>query len=113
MPELTQAQQQAFQQLRATIETPDFAAAFANAVSENVGRLVLVDQPVAEVNGDSWDYRVPVHVLSRNPELVRPFVSRGYRPGMRPPDGAYSQGLETFLPSLLVDFSTERAPASQ
>ena len=49
MPELTQAQEQAIQQLSGTIETPDFAAAFANAVSENVGRLVLVDQPIVDV----------------------------------------------------------------
>ena len=79
------------------------------------GSLVIIlgdHQPVAEVNGDSWDYRVPVHVLSRNPELVRPFVSRGYQPGMRPPDSPFSQGMETFLPSFLVDFSTERPPAS-
>jgi hypothetical protein len=75
------------------------------------GSLVIIlgdHQPVAEVNGDSWEYGVPVHVLSKNPELVRPFVTRGYQPGIRPNLAGYVQGLETLMPNLLVDFSTER-----
>jgi len=75
------------------------------------GSLVIIlgdHQPVAEVNGDSWEYGVPVHVLSKNPELVRPFITRGYQPGVRPNLHGYAQGLETLMPSLLVDFSTER-----
>ncbi len=75
------------------------------------GSLIIIlgdHQPVAEVNGDTWEFGVPVHVLSKNPELVRPFVSRGYKPGMRPNLQGFAQGLETLLPNLLVDFSTER-----
>ncbi|HTQ07632.1 MAG TPA: sulfatase-like hydrolase/transferase [Polyangiaceae bacterium] len=75
------------------------------------GSLVIIlgdHQPVAEVNGDTWEYGVPVHVLSKNAELVRPFLSRGYRRGMRPNLQGFAQGLETLLPNLLVDFSTER-----
>jgi hypothetical protein len=75
------------------------------------GSLVIIlgdHQPVAEVNGDSWEFGVPVHVLSRNAELVRPFISRGYKPGVRPNLEGFAQGLETLLPNLLVDFSTER-----
>jgi hypothetical protein len=75
------------------------------------GSLVIIlgdHQPVAEVNGESWEMGVPVHVLSRNPELVHPFMTRGYQPGMRPNLAGYAQGLETLFPSLLVDFSTER-----
>jgi hypothetical protein len=74
------------------------------------GSLVIIlgdHQPVAEVTGDSWEFGVPVHVLSRDPELVRPFLTRGYRRGIRPNFGGYAQGLETLLPSLLVDYSTE------
>ncbi len=75
------------------------------------GSLVIIlgdHQPVAEVNGETWEMGVPVHVLSRNPELVHPFVTRGYQPGMRPNLAGFAQGLETLFPSLLVDFSTER-----
>ncbi|HEV8551213.1 MAG TPA: sulfatase-like hydrolase/transferase, partial [Polyangiaceae bacterium] len=75
------------------------------------GSLVIIlgdHQPVAEVNGDSWEFGVPIHVLSKNPDLVRPFTNRGYEPGMHPNLEGYAQGLETFLPSFLVDFSTER-----
>jgi hypothetical protein len=77
------------------------------------GSLVIIlgdHQPVAEVNGDSWEFGVPVHVLSKNPELVHPFVTRGYQPGIRPNLAVgYVQGLETFMPNLLVDFSTDPA----
>ena len=72
------------------------------------GSLVIIlgdHQPVAEVNGDSWEYGVPIHVLSKNPELVKPFLTRGYQPGIRPNLQGYAQGLETLMPNLLVDFS--------
>ena len=75
------------------------------------GSLVIIlgdHQPVAEVNGDSWEMGVPVHVLSRNPELVKPFITRGYRRGVRPNLAGFPLGLETLLPNLLVDYSTER-----
>jgi hypothetical protein len=68
--------------------------------------IILGDhQPVADVNGHSESRGVPVHVLSRNPGLLRPFLARGYRPGMRPGPGAPLAGLESFLPDFLVDFS--------
>lgn len=72
------------------------------------GSLVIVlgdHQPVAEVNGDTWDFGVPVHVLSRNPALVQPFIARGFERGVRPRAGGYKQGLEMLMPNLLVDYS--------
>lgn len=72
------------------------------------GSLVIVmgdHQPVPEVNGHSPEHGVPVHVLSRNPELIKPFLERGYLKGLRPNLSAFHQGLEAFLPNLLVDFS--------
>ncbi len=77
------------------------------------GSLVIIlgdHQPVAEVNGDTAERGVPVHVLSRNPELVRPLLVRGYRPGVRPNLRNFALGLETLLPNLLVDYSSERKP---
>jgi hypothetical protein len=65
-------------------------------------------QPVAEVTRYSPSHAVPVHVLSRRAELVQPFLSRGYVSGMRPQRSGAVRGLETFLPNLLTDFSTEK-----
>jgi hypothetical protein len=62
-------------------------------------------QPVAEVNGHSASYGVPIHVVSRDPSLLEPFVRRGHTPGMRPLSKPPYAGLETFLVSFLSDFS--------
>lgn len=75
------------------------------------GSLVIIlgdHQPVAAVNGDSKERGVPIHVMSRNLELVRPFFARGYVSGMRPRLDGYVQGLEAFMPNFLVDFSTPK-----
>jgi hypothetical protein len=63
-------------------------------------------QPVADVNGHDESRGVPVHVISRNQASLRPFQARGYRRGMRPGPSRAVRGLETFLPDLLVDFSS-------
>ncbi|HEY3493785.1 MAG TPA: sulfatase-like hydrolase/transferase, partial [Polyangiaceae bacterium] len=65
-------------------------------------------QPVWEVNGGSAEFGVPIHVLSRDAELVRPFLARGYVPGIRPQLANYNEGLEKFYPYLLLDFSTPK-----
>jgi hypothetical protein len=63
-------------------------------------------QPVSDVAGNSNSWGVPIHVLSRDKELLKPFEARGYVPGVRPPlEGAHA-GLETFLGDFLADFST-------
>jgi hypothetical protein len=75
------------------------------------GSLVIIlgdHQPVWEVNGGSAEFGVPVHVLSRDPELVRPFHARGYVPGIRPQLDNINEGLEKFYPYLLADFSTPK-----
>jgi hypothetical protein len=80
------------------------------------GALVVVmgdHQPVWEVNGGSAEFGVPVHVLSRDAELVRPFLARGYVPGIRPQLANYNEGLEKFYPYLLLDFSTPKTTKLQ
>jgi hypothetical protein len=68
--------------------------------------IVLGDhQPVSEVTENAESHGVPVHVLSRNKELLAPFAARGYVAGMRPSVGAPRAGLETFMQSLLSDLS--------
>jgi len=69
--------------------------------------IILGDhQPVADVNGHDESRGVPVHVISRSQALLRPFQARGYRRGMRPGPSRAVPGLESFLPDLLVDFSS-------
>jgi len=66
--------------------------------------IVLGDhQPVSEVTDNAQSWAVPVHVISRNPDLVAPFLSRGYAQGMVP--GAGTLPMESFLVDFLRDFS--------
>ena len=55
-------------------------------------------QPVADVNEHTESHGVPVHILSRNPALLQPFMARGYTPGMRPHRAGKRPGLDSFLP---------------
>ena len=66
--------------------------------------IILGDhQPVSELTENSSSWAVPVHVLSRDPALVEPFVTRGYARGMVPSDA--SAPMESFLVGFLNDFS--------
>ncbi len=70
------------------------------------GSLVIIlgdHQPVSEVTESSPSWSVPIHVISRDPDLVAPFVSRGYTRGMVP--GNVSLPMEDFLVDFLRDFS--------
>jgi Sulfatase len=74
--------------------------------------IILGDhQPVAEVNGHSPLHGVPVHILSRDPKLLEPFIARGYTAGLRPHRTGNRPGLEQFLPDFLEDFSSASAKA--
>jgi hypothetical protein len=84
----------------------------ADYVKDDSLVVVLGDhQPVADVNGHSPSHGVPIHILSRNPALLQPFLARGYTPGMRPHRVGSRPGLESFLPDFLADFSSAAAPA--
>jgi phosphatidylglycerophosphate synthase len=66
--------------------------------------IILGDhQPVSELTENSSSWAVPVHVLSRDPALVEPFVTRGYARGMVPSDT--TAPMESFLVGFLTDFS--------
>ena len=63
--------------------------------------LVLGDhQPPAVVGGRDISWQVPVHLFSRNPELVDAFVAAGFKPGMTPGAAALG-GIEMLGPLLL------------
>lgn len=57
--------------------------------------------------GERWT--VPIYVLARDPELVRPFAALGYGAGAEPPRQAHPQGMEKFLGEFLTGFRP-RAP---
>jgi phosphatidylglycerophosphate synthase len=62
-------------------------------------------QPVSEITEDSLSWAVPVHVISRDANLVAPFVAHGYASGMIPNRNSNSP-MEAFLADFLRAFST-------
>ncbi|HEU4410538.1 MAG TPA: sulfatase-like hydrolase/transferase [Polyangiaceae bacterium] len=66
--------------------------------------IVLGDhQPTPELTGNDPEWTVPIHVISRDPELLAPFERRGYGVGMHP--AGEPRGMETFLFTLFENFS--------
>jgi len=61
-------------------------------------------QPPAVVGGELQQWTVPIHVLSRDPDLVAPFIAAGYVAGLVPPQMSPPRGMESFLPSFLAAF---------
>jgi hypothetical protein len=57
-------------------------------------------QPPAVVGGREIAWQVPVHLFSRNPDLIDAFVAAGFRPGMTP-DRMALGGIERLGPLLL------------
>jgi hypothetical protein len=49
-------------------------------------------------------WTVPIHVLSRDPELVAPFMAEGYVSGLFPTQAPPHPGMETFLARFLAAF---------
>jgi hypothetical protein len=58
--------------------------------------------------GERWT--VPIYVLSRDPDLLRPFAAMGYGEGVLPPPRATPEGMEKFLGEFLRGFG---APAPE
>jgi hypothetical protein len=83
-------------------------------VSEYLARF-LTDRSLVVVVGDHQPYSgitgqgklrsVPIHVLSRDASVLEPFLARGYTPGLVPRQPPPHDGMESFLPHLLADFS--------
>ena len=66
--------------------------------------LVGDHQPPAAVGGELKDGTVPIHVLSRDQDLIAPFISLGYSAGLAPKQLPPYQGMEEFLPRFLAAF---------
>jgi len=71
--------------------------------------VVLGDhQPPLTTARKTGDFSVPIHVFSRASALIEPFAARGYKPGLAPPTGTASVGMEEFLAGFLADFGTAK-----
>ena len=68
--------------------------------------IILGDhQPNLKIAGENQPWSVPVHILSRNPDFVRPFIQRGFTPGLIPSQAPPHAGIESVLWDLLEEFS--------
>jgi hypothetical protein len=79
--------------------------------------IILGDhQPPGFVSGSEAPHTVPIHVLSRDEDLVLPFARLGYVAGAIPPSAGEFKGMESFLPDFLSLFagghSVATAPAA-
>ena len=68
--------------------------------------IVLGDhQPAPLITGDGVPRTVPVHVISGDPDLVRPFLDWGFRPGAFPDPEVDPLGMDYFRPWFVGAFS--------
>lgn len=67
--------------------------------------LVGDHQPPAAVNGPKLPWTVPIHILSRDPALVAPFLAAGYVGGMVPSQPPPHPGMEGFLKAFLAAYA--------
>ncbi len=63
-------------------------------------------QPNVQITGKNGIWSVPIHVISRRKEFLRPFAERGYTSGMIPKQPLPHFGMETFLYAFLQGFSS-------
>ncbi len=82
-----------------------FGDYLARYVAKDSLIIILGDhQPNLQLTGEGQPWSVPVHIVSRNINLLQPFLQRGYRPGLIPDQPPPHARMETFLPAFLDDF---------
>ena len=76
--------------------------------------IILGDhQPPSFIAGEKQPWTVPIHVLSRDPDLLRPFRALGYVDGALPPRAGAFQGMESFLGDFIAGFGHAPAVAAR
>ncbi|UCD81604.1 MAG: sulfatase-like hydrolase/transferase [Desulfobacterales bacterium] len=69
--------------------------------------IILGDhQPNVQLTGKNQPWLIPVHVISRKADFLKPFRNRGFLPGIIPTQPPPHRGMESFLFDFLEDFST-------
>ena len=77
-----------------------------NMVTDDQIIIILGDhQPNLKITGKNQPWSVPVHVISRNSDVVQAFIKRGYSAGLVPSQPLPHSGIESLLWNLLEDFS--------
>jgi hypothetical protein len=72
--------------------------------------IILGDhQPPGFISGEKQPWTVPIHVLSRDPDLIWPFAAAGYAEGAVPPQSGDFKGMESFLGDFLKAFAIQEA----
>jgi Sulfatase len=69
-------------------------------------------QPPGFISGADQPWTVPIHVLSRDPDLLRPFRALGYVDGPLPPRRGDFKGMESFLGDYIRGFSAAPSVAA-
>lgn len=68
--------------------------------------IILGDhQPHAQLTGKQASWAVPIHIISRSHDLIKPFYKRSYTSGIIPKQKAPFPKMKDFLFSFLEDFS--------
>jgi hypothetical protein len=70
-------------------------------------------QPPGFISGEKQPWTVPIHVLSRDADLLRPFRAAGYVEGALPPRLEAARGMESFLTDFLRGFAVPAETASR
>jgi Sulfatase len=81
--------------------------------NDNFVLIVLGDhQPAANVSGEGAPWEVPVHIISRRPELLQALQAHGFRPGLTPvrPSSGPMNGLALWLLEAFDQPPSESAP---
>jgi len=87
-------------------------------ISERIKRnsfiVIMGDhQPPGAITYDDPSWAVPVHILSKERDLIEHFIEAGYTPGMVPRSSNDIKGMETFLSHILTMLSSARPTALQ
>jgi hypothetical protein len=78
----------------------------AHMLNRDAVIIILGDhQPNLKITGDGQPWSVPVHIISRNPDFIKPFIHRGYSPGLIPSQPLPHPDIASLLWILLEEFS--------
>ena len=97
----------------------DYAVHAATAYAEryvDARTLLLVmgdHQPAPLITGDGATRAVPVHAISGDPALIRPFLEWGFAPGARPGRSRPADGMDAFRDWFVQAFSAAARDAAE